>query len=167
MQVTMKGNPLNLHGEPPKVGQDAPDFTAMSTGLKPVKLSESKGKARLISAVPSLDTAVCSIQTKKFNDEIAKLGDDVEVFTISMDLPFAQNRFSEAEKIDKITMLSDYKDANFGKAYGLMIDDLRLLARAVVVVDKNDKISHVQVVPEIGNEPDYEAALDALKQAAK
>ncbi len=167
MQVTMKGNALNLHGEPPKVGDQAPDFTAMDTGLKPVKLSESKGKARLISVVPSLDTSVCSIQTRKFNDEIAKMGDDVQVFTISMDLPFAQNRFSETEKIDKIKMLSDYKDANFGKAYGLVIDDLRLLARAVMVVDKNDKISHVQVVPEVTNEPDYEAALDALKEAAK
>jgi len=167
MQVTMKGNALNLHGEPPKVGDTAPDFTAMDTGLNKVSFADSKGKARLISVVPSLDTAVCSIQTKKFNEEIGKLGDDVEVFTISMDLPFAQNRFSEAEHVDNVKMLSDYKDADFGKATGLMIDDLRLLARAVMVVDKDNKISHMQVVPEVTNEPDYNSALEALKAAAK
>jgi len=159
--ITFQGNPLTLTGKEVKVGDQAPDFTAVDNGLKPVKLSDFKGQTVVISAVPSLDTPVCEIQTKKFNEEAAKL--NAKVLTISMDLPFAQKRFCNTFKTDKVTLLSDYKDKQFGELYGLLIKELGLLARAVLVVDKSGKISHQEIVKEVTKEPDYNSALQKVK----
>lgn len=161
--ITMKGNPLTLLGPELKPGQAAPDATLVANDLSEVKLSFFKGKKRVLSVVPSLDTGVCDIQTKKFNEEAAKLGADVKILTISMDLPFAQKRWCGAASVTNLQTLSDHRDASFGSAYGVLIKGLRLLARAVFVVDENDKIKHVQIVKEVTTEPDYQAALDALK----
>lgn len=163
--IKMKGNPLTLTGHEVKVGDTAPDFTAFNNDLQPVKLSDSKSKVRLISVAPSLDTPVCDTQTVTFNKRAAELGDDVALYSISMDLPFAQKRFCATKAVDKLTTLSDYKDASFGEAYGLLIKELRLLGRAVVVVDKDDKISYMQIVDEVTTEPDYDSALKAVKDA--
>lgn len=165
--IKMKGNPLTLTGPELKVGDPAPDFTVLNNDLQPVKLSDSKGKVRLISVVPSLDTPVCDTQTVTFNQKAAEIGDNVELYTISMDLPFAQKRYCAARAVDKLQTLSDYNMASFGENYGLLIKELRLLARAVLVVDQNDKISYMQVVPEVTQEPDYNSALDALKKVVK
>ncbi len=163
--ITLKGNPLTLTGNPVKVGDKAPDFTALNNELKPVTLGDSKGKVRLISVATSLDTSVCDTQTVTFNKRAAELGEDVALYTITMDLPFAQKRFCTAKAVDRLTMLSDYKDASFGEAYGLLIKELRLLGRAVLVIDKNDTISYMQVNKEVGTEPDYESALNAVRKA--
>ncbi len=163
--IKSKGNPLTLVGPELKVGDKAPDFTLLDNSLTPVKLSDSKGKARLLSVVPSLDTLTCSIQTRTFNKELAEMADKVASYTISADLPFAQGRYAQENKIDKMQTLSDYKTVSFGENYGLLIKELRLLTRAVVVVDKNDTITHMQIVPETGTEPDYTSALEALKKA--
>jgi thiol peroxidase len=160
----MKGNPLTLEGQELKVGDTAPQFTLVNGELSPVSLADSSGKARLLSIVPSLDTSVCSIQTQSFNKKLGELKDKAVAYTISVDLPFAQNRFDQEHSISNMTTLSDYKDVSFGRDYGLLIKELRLLARAVIVVDKNNKVSYMQLVPEVTQEPDYDKAIDALKK---
>ena len=162
--ITMKGNPLTLIGELPEVGQAAPDFEVLDNNLTPVKLSSFKGKICIIASVPSLDTPVCDIETRRFNTEAAKLSEDVIILTISMDLPFAQKRWCGAAGIDKVTTLSDHRSAEFGAAFGTIIKELRLLARAVFVVDKNGIVRLVQLVKEVAQEPDYEAVLSAVKK---
>jgi thioredoxin-dependent peroxiredoxin len=164
--VTFKGTPLTLVGEAVKVGQPAPDFTVyyFEGGLKPIKLSDLKGKPSFISVVPSLDTGVCAIQTKKFNQELSALGDKVNALTVSLDLPFAQNRFCGAEGIKSMRVGSDYQNREFGQKYGMLIDELKLLARGVFVLDKDGKVVYSQLVPEVTTEPNYEAALAALKK---
>ncbi len=162
-QVTMKGNPLTLIGHAVKAGDVAPDFTVTGNDLTPVSLSGLRGKVLVLSVVPSLDTGVCDTQTRKFNEAAASLGKNVEILTISMDLPFAQKRWCGAAGVDRVRTLSDYKDAAFGNAYGLLIEELRLLARAVLVVDGEGKVRYIQVVKELTQEPDYEAALKAVR----
>lgn len=160
----MKGSPLTLVGLKVQTGQAAPDFTAAANDLSEVKLSDYKGRVVVISAVPSLDTPVCDTQTRIFNKAAGSLGDDVIILTISMDLPFAQSRWCGAAGVEQVTTVSDYQQADFGTKYGLLIKGLRLLTRAVLVIDRDGTIRYVQVVPEITNEPDYEAALNAVKE---
>ena len=164
VQITFKKNPMTLPNKEVKVGDQAPEFTVLSTGLEPVTLQDTAGKIRLVSVVPSLDTGVCSDQTKRFSDEAASLGDNVEVLTISADLPFAQKRWTEINKVNAITTLSDHRDLSFGEAYGVTMQELRLLARSIFVIDENDKIAYVEYVPEGTDHPDYEKALNAVKE---
>ena len=165
--VTMKGGPVTLLGAGIKVGDKAPDFTAVDAGWRPVKLSDFKGKVVLISAVPSLDTPVCSLQTKRFNDEAAKLPANVQVITISEDLPFAQKRFCESEKVGTLKVVSDTTEREFGMKYGLLIKGMSLLTRCVIVVGKDGAIKYMDLVPEITQHPDYDKALEAAKTAAR
>jgi len=165
--VTMQGNPLTLVGNELKVGARAPDFSVLDNGLAPVGPAAYKNKVKVILAVPSLDTPVCDIETRRFNQEAGKLGDNVAVLTISMDLPFAQKRWCGAAGIDHVTTLSDYKDASFGQAYGVLIKELRLLARAVFVVDKDDTLKYMEIVKDITHEPDYDACLKAVAGCLK
>jgi thioredoxin-dependent peroxiredoxin len=162
--ITMRGNPLTLVGSLPEVGQTAPEFEVLDNNLTPVKLSDYKGKICIIASVPSLDTPVCDIETRRFNTEAAKLSADVVILTISMDLPFAQKRWCGAAGIEKVITLSDHRYAEFGAAFGIIIKELRLLARAVFVVDKNGIIRMVQLVKEVAQEPDYAAVLDSVKK---
>ena len=164
IKITFQGNPLGLGGQIPVQGTPAPDFKALKGDLSEVALSDFKGKKVIISVVPSLDTPVCSIQTKKFNEEAAGLGDDVVILTVSMDLPFAQARFCDAQKIDRVITVSDHRAGDFGTKYGVLIKGLRLLSRSVFVVDADGNIAYVQIVPEITQEPDYEEVLDCVKQ---
>lgn len=161
--VTFQGNPLTLVGNEVKVGALAPDFEVLNNELAPVKLSSYKGKVVLLTAVPSLDTPVCELETMRFNNEAAGLGDEVVILTVSMDLPFAQKRWSDAQGADKIVTLSDHRDAAFGTDYGLLIEELRLLARAVLVIDREGVIRYMELVKEIAQEPDYDAALQAAR----
>lgn len=163
--ITMKGNPLTLVGNEVKVGDAAPDFTVLANDLSPVKFSELPKKVYVLSAVPSLDTGTCDKETRRFNEEAAKLGGDVEILTISMDLPFAQKRWCGAAGVEHVQTLSDHKEASFGEAYGVLIKELRLLARVVFVVDKAGKISYIQIVEEVADEPDYDAVLAAVEAA--
>ena len=165
--VTMKGNPLTLTGSEVKVGQPAPDFEVVANDMSVVKFSSYRGKICIICSVPSLDTSVCDIETRRFNEEAGKLGSDVVVLTISMDLPFAQKRWCGAAGVKNVQTLSDYREASFGEAYGVLIKELRLLARAVFVVDKKGTIRYIQIVKEVASEPDYEAALNAVKGLEK
>ena len=167
VKVTFKNDPVTLVGKEVSVGDNAPDFTVLATDLSPVSLADSKGKVRLISVVPSIDTGVCSKQTQKFNEEASSLGEDVRILTISVDLPFAQKRWSGAEGVEAVQMLSDHRDFSFGEAYGVGIEELRLLTRSIFVVDKNDKVTYVEYVPEVTDHPDYEKALEAVKAATK
>jgi len=160
--ITMQGKPLTLLGPTLKVGDKAPDFTVIAGDLTPVTLANSKGKTRLISVVPSLDTPVCEAQTKRFDEEAGKLSSQVEVLTISMDLPFAHKRFCNANSIKGKT-LSDFNAASFGQNFGVLIKELRLLTRAIFVIGPDDKIKYVEIVPEITNHPNYEKALAAAK----
>ncbi len=162
--VNMRGNPLTLVGEELKVGAKAPDFEVLNNDLQPVKLSSYKGKICIISSVPSLDTPICDIQTRRFNTEAASLSNDVVILTLSVDLPFAQKRWCGAAGVDKVITLSDHRDTSFGNAFGVLIKELRLLARAVFVIDKQGIVRHAQIVGEIATEPDYDAALNAVKQ---
>ncbi|MHC4075902.1 MAG: thiol peroxidase [Planctomycetota bacterium] len=162
--ITMKGQPLTLSGQQVKAGDAAPDFEAVSNDLEPVNFSSFLGKVCIISSVPSLDTSVCSLQTRKFNEQAGRFGPDVAIITISMDLPFAQSRFCGAEGIKNLQTLSDHRNASFGLAYGVLIKELRLLARAVFVVDRKGIIKYVQIVDELTREPDYQAALDAVRE---
>lgn len=162
--VTFKGNPVTLIGKEVKVGDTAPDFTVLANDLSPVTLKDTDGKVRIISVVPSLDTGVCDSQTRKFNEEAAKAG-DVVVMTVSMDLPFAQKRWCAAAGLENVITVSDHRDASFGEAYGVLMKELRLLARAVFVVDSNNKVTYVEYVPEGTTHPQYEAALEAAKAA--
>ncbi|ANU11416.1 thiol peroxidase [Planococcus antarcticus DSM 14505] len=167
VQITFKKNPVTLPNKEVKVGDQAPEFSVLWTDLKPVTLQDTAGKIRLISVVPSLDTGVCSDQTRRFSDEAASLGDNVAVLTISADLPFAQKRWTEINKVDALTTLSDHRDLSFGEAYGVTMQELRLLARSIFVIDENDKIAYVEYVPEGTDHPDYEKALDAVKELTK
>ena len=162
--TTLRGNPLTLVGPELKVGDTAPDFTAVDNSLKPGTLKDTTSKLRIISVIPSLDTPVCDAQTKKFNEEIANLP-GVEVLTVSMDLPFAQKRWCGAFGVDKVKMLSDHKDASFGSNYGTLIKELRIESRAIFVVDEKDKIRHAEYVKEVADHPNYEAALAAARSA--
>ena len=162
--VTMKGNPVTLVGNEVKVGQTAPDFTVLANDLSLVALNSFKGKKLIISSVPSLDTAVCDAETKRFNQEAGKLGSDVAVLTISMDLPFAQKRWCAAGGVTNVKTLSDHREASFGKAYGVLMKEFHLLARAIFVVDSKGTIQYTQFVKEITTEPDYNAVLDAVKK---
>jgi thiol peroxidase len=161
--ATMKGNPLTLIGPELKVGDQAPDFKINKDLVTEAGLSDFKGKVKLISVVPSLDTRVCDAQTRRFNEEAAKLGDRVAVLTISVDLPFAQDRFCSVAGIDNVTVLSDYKARQFGQAYGVLIKELQLDMRSIFVIDEADTIRYVQYVREMSEHPDYEAALKAVK----
>ncbi len=163
--VTMKGAPLTLTGDEIKAGDRAPDFEVIDNDLQPVKLSDYAGKVVIISSVPSLDTPVCDLETRRFNDEAAGLGDEIEILTISMDLPFAQKRWCGAAGVERVKTLSDHRDAAFGLAYGVLIKELRLLARAVFVVDVEGVIRYMELVEEITEEPDYAAALKAAGSA--
>ena len=162
--VTFKGNPMTVIGPQLKVGQRAPEFTVLAQDLSPVTLASSRGKVRLISVVPSLDTPVCDAQTKRFNEEAATLPAKVEVLTISMDLPFAQKRWCGTANVDRLTTLSDHREASFGTAYGTLIKDLRLLARSIFVVDADDTLQYVEYVPEVTSHPQYDAALAAVRK---
>lgn len=162
--VTFKDQPVTLIGPEIKVGDKAPNFTVLGNGLNPVTLDDSKGSVRVISVVPSLDTGVCDQQTRRFNEEAAKL-DGVTILTISVDLPFAQKRWCGAAGIDKVETLSDHRDLSFGTAYGVAIKELRLLSRAVFVVDANDTVVYAEYVPAVGQHPNYEAAIEAAKAA--
>lgn len=157
--------PVTLVGPEIKVGDTAPDFTVVANDLSAVTLADSKGTVRIISVVPSLDTGVCDAQTRRFNEEAAKL-DGVTILTVSVDLPFAQKRWCGAAGIEKVQTVSDYKDLSFGTAYGVLIKEFRLLSRAVFVVDANDKVVYAEYVPAAGEHPNYEAAI-AAAQAAK
>jgi thiol peroxidase len=167
-EVTMKGKPVELVGPKLKPGDSAPDFTCVGAGLSIVKLADTAGKTRLFSVVPSLDTPVCNIQTKKFAESLSALGDKVAAYTVSLDLPFAQARFCTESKIANLVNLSDTHNHSFGERYGVLIEGLPLplLARAIFVVDPQNTIKHVEIVPEIAQEPNYDAALNALKATA-
>ncbi len=162
--ITFKGGPLTLLGNEVKVGDAAPDAALVANDLSPVQISSYRGKVLILAAVPSLDTSVCDMETRRFNQLGAALSKDVEILTISMDLPFAQKRWCGAAGVERVHTLSDHKDAAFGTAYGLLIKELRLLARAVLVVDRDGKVQHVELVKEMTQEPDYEAALAAVKK---
>jgi len=161
--VTLKGGPLTLVGPELKVGDRAPDFAVVDKDLKPVSLADTEAGVRILSVVPSLDTPVCDTQTRRFNKEAADLP-DVQIYTISMDLPFAQSRWCAAAGISKIKMLSDYQHADFGQNYGTLIKELRLDARAIFVLDSAGTLRHVEYVKEVGEHPDYEAALAVTKE---
>ena len=163
--ITFKGNPLTLIGPEVKAGDAAPDFTVLANDLSPATLADYKGKVLIIAAVPSLDTPVCDMETRRFNTEAAKLGDAVKVLTVSMDLPFAQARWCGAAGIDAVQTLSDHAQASFGEKWGVLIKELRLLARSVFVVGKDGKVKYVEYVREVTSEPDYDAALAAAKKA--
>ncbi|HEY8497578.1 MAG: thiol peroxidase [Limnochordales bacterium] len=162
-QVIFGGKPVELAGTPVEVGQEAPDFTVIANDLSEFRFRDTSG-VRLIASVPSLDTGVCSAETRRFNEEAAKLG-NVQVLVISMDLPFAQRRWCAAEGIDRVKTLSDHRDASFGLNYGVLIKDKRLLARAIFVVDSNNKITYKEIVPVVSDHPNYEAALEAARAA--
>lgn len=162
--VTLRGNPFTLVGDEKKPGDKLPDFTLVDTSLKPVTAADTAGAVRIFSVVPSLDTPVCDQQTRRFNDEAGKLGDHVKVITVSMDLPFAQKRWCGAAGATHVQTLSDYQTGSFGQAMGTLIKELRLESRAIFVVDKTGTIRYVEYVPEVGQHPDYDKALAAVKE---
>jgi thiol peroxidase len=163
--VTLKGNPLSVAGPELKAGDRAPDFTCVDSSLKPVALADTGNKVRIFSVVPSLDTPVCDAQTRRFDEEAAKLS-GVDIYTISVDLPFAQKRYCNAFAIDRVKMLSDHRNGSFGLHYGTLIDDLRIESRAIFVIDRDNMIRYVQYVKEVGEHPDYEMALRAARSLA-
>ena len=162
--VTMKGNPVTLVGNEIKSGDKAPNFSIVANDLSVVTLDNFKGKKLIISAVPSLDTGICDKETKRFNQEAPQLGQDTLILTISMDLPFAQKRWCGAANVANVKTFSDHREASFGKAYGVLIKELHLLARAIFVIDSTGIVRYVQLVKEITTEPDYDAVLDAVKK---
>ena len=162
--VTVKGNPVTLIGSEVKVGDKALDFTVVDVDLKEVRLKDFAGKIKIISVSASLDTPVCDMQARRFNQEAATLPVDVVILNITMDLPFAISRFCTTAGIDKVHAYSDHRDASFGNAYGVLIKELRLLARSIFIIDKNDVIRYIEIVPELTNHPDYDKALGALKK---
>jgi len=161
--VTMKGNPVTLVGKEIKVGDKAPDFTVLTTDLSPYTLKDAGNNVKIISVVPSLDTGVCELQTINFNESAAEL-EDVLILTISVDLPFAQKRFCGAKGIDKVITLSDHKDLSFGLNYGFVMEELRLLSRGIVVVDRDNIVRYVEYVKEVGTHPDYDKAIEEAKK---
>jgi thiol peroxidase len=162
--VTRRGNPLTLVGREIKPGDKAPDVELLDNDLKPVRLSSFKGRVAVIAAVPSLDTPTCDMETRRFNTEAAKLGDQVVVLTVSTDLPFAQKRWCGAAGVDRVKTLSDHRETAFGQAYGVLIKELRLLARSIFVADKDGVVRYVQQVRELSQEPDYDAVIVAVKK---
>lgn len=160
--VTFQGNPLTLVGTELKSGDQAPDFTLLDNELNEVRLKDFSGKIKIISVTPSLDTPVCDMQARRFNEEAAKLPEDIVVLNVSMDLPFAISRFCTAAGIDKVKTLSDHRDASFGTAYGILIKELRLLTRSIVIIDKEDVIKYLEIVPEVTDQPDYDKALESI-----
>ncbi|MEL4025835.1 thiol peroxidase [Lysinibacillus endophyticus] len=165
VQVTFINKPVTLVGNEVKVGDKAPDFSVLANDMSPVTLKDSAGKVRLIASVPSLDTGVCDAETRRFNEEVAGLGEDVAFYTVSVDLPFAQKRWCAAAGIDGVHTVSDYRDLSFGESYGVYMKENRLLARAVFVIDRNDTVTYVEYVSEGTSHPDYEAAINAVKEA--
>ena len=165
--ATFKSNPLTLIGPELKAGDKAPNFQLLGGDLSSITLESYKGKTKLISVVPSLDTPVCDAQTKRFNDEASKLPSDVAVLTVSVDLPFAQSRWCGAAHADKVKCLSDHREASFGKAYGVLIKELRLLSRSIFVVGPDDKIKYAEYVKEITQHPNYEKALSSLREKVR
>ena len=161
--ITFLGNGLTLDGPELKAGDKAPDFTVLDNELNPVSLNDFSGKVKIISVTPSLDTPVCDAQLRKFNEEAAKVGDNIVIMNISMDLPFANARFCTTAGIEKVKTYSDHKDASFGMAYGLLVSELRLLTRAIIIIDSKNSIKHFEIVPEITNHPDYNKALEVAK----
>jgi len=162
--VIFKGKPVTLSGTEVNVGDKAPDFTVIANDLSEVTFNDTNGSVRLISVVPSVDTGVCDAQTRRFNEEAAKLP-GVKVLTISCDLPFAQARWCAAAGIENVQVLSDHRDLSFGKAYGVLMEEYRLLARAIFVVDSSGTVTYKEIVNEVGTHPNYEAAVEAAKQA--
>jgi len=162
--ITIHGNTLTLIGDELKAGLPAPESELLDNDLKPVKLSSFRGKVVVITSVPSLDTPVCDIETRRFNDESSRFGPDVQVVVISMDLPFAQKRWCGAAGVQNVKTLSDHRQAEFGQAYGVLIKELRLLARAVFIIDAAGTIQYVQLVKEVSSEPDYEEVVQALQR---
>lgn len=162
--VTFMGNPLTLIGDEVKVGDTAPDFVALDNNLSPVKLSSFRGKICVLSSVPSLDTPVCDMETRKFNEAAGRFGKDIAILTISMDLPFAQKRWCAAAGVNQVQTLSDHREASFGNSFGVLIKELRLLARAVFLIDRKGVIQYVQLVNEVSKEPDYDAVFNALRK---
>jgi thiol peroxidase len=160
--ITIQGNPLTLVGDEVKVGNRPPDVELLDNDLNPVKLSSYLGKVLVIASVPSLDTPVCDIETRRFNDEAANLGPDIELVTISMDLPFAQKRWCGVAGVTRVKTLSDHRQADFGMAYGVLIKELRLLARAIFILDREGTVQYVQLVKEVAKEPNYEEVLQTL-----
>ncbi len=161
--VTFKGDEMQLCGNPPAAGQDAPDFELVATDMSAVSLKDSAGKVRVISVVPSVDTPTCAIETARFNHELDNLSDDVVGYTVSVDTPFAQKRWCAAEGVEKMQLLSDFKSHDFLRDYGVYIENLGIAARCIFIVDKNDKIAYTQLVPEIADEPDYDAVIEKAK----
>src|SRR5689334_9371048 len=161
--TTLQGRPMTVLGPELKAGDKAPDFDVIDSSLQPVNLAKTGHAVRIFSVVPSLDTPVCDMQTKRFNDEAAKL-QNVEIYTVSMDLPFAQKRWCGAFGVDNVKMLSDHRNGSFGMHYGTLIKDLRIEGRAIFVVDKDDRLQHVEYVKEVADHPNYEAALEAVKR---
>jgi thiol peroxidase len=162
--VTVKGNPLTLLGNEVRVGDKAPGFEVLDNNLSPVRFSSFGGKIYMLSSVPSLDTPVCDIETRRFNEEAGKLSEDIVMLTISMDLPFAQKRWCGAAGVTRVQTLSDHRDAAFGMSYGVLIKELRLLARAIFLVDRDGTIQYVNLIKEITNEPDYDAVLSEVSK---
>jgi len=162
--VTMHGNPLTLVGQELSVGDAAPDLELLDNDLNAVKLSSFQGKVCVISAVPSLDPPVCDMQTRRFNEAAGKLGDDVVILTISMDLPFAQKRWCGAADVKRVITLSDHRDAAFGTAFGVLIKELRLLGRSIFVLDRSGIIQYIQNVKELSEEPNYDTVLEATQK---
>ncbi len=161
--VTMNGKPLTLQGSEVKVGDRAPEFTVTRNDMTPATLADFKGKVLILSAVPSLDTSVCSLETRRFNKEASGLGPNVLVLTISMDLPFGQKRWCSMEKVDRVVTLSDYREASFGMSYGVLIKELHILSRAVFLVDRAGVVRYVELVPELTHEPNYTKLFDAVR----
>src|SRR5690349_3888282 len=164
--TTLRGNPMTLLGPELKAGQKAPDFEVVSDSLQPVSLEKTGQAVRIFSVVPSLDTPVCDAQTRRFNEEAAKMP-GVDIYTVSMDLPFAQKRWCGAYGIDKVKMLSDHRNGSFGEHYGTLIKELRIESRAIFVVDKDNTVKHVEYVKEVADHPNYDAALNAARSLAK
>jgi len=162
--VTMHGNPLTLVGRALSVGDPAPDLELLDNDLNPVKLSSFQGKVCVISAVPSLDTPVCDMETRRFNETAGKLGDNVVILTVSMDLPFAQKRWCGAAGVESVITLSDHRDAAFGTAFGVLIKELRLLGRSIFVLDRKGTVQYIQHVKELSEEPDYDAVIEAVRK---
>lgn len=162
--ITIHGNPLTLEGEAIQPGMPAPDCELLDNDLNPVKLSSFQGRVVVLASVPSLDTPVCDLETRRFNDEAASLGPEVQILTVSMDLPFAQKRWCGAAGVEKVKTLSDHRQARFGQAFGVLIKELRLLARAVFILDRAGTVRYAQLVREVASEPDYEEVMQNLKQ---
>ena len=164
--TTLRGNPMTLLGPEIKAGQKAPDFEVVSDTLQPVSLEKTGQAVRIFSVIPSLDTPVCDAQTRRFNEEAAKLP-GIESYTVSMDLPFAQKRWCGAYGVDKVKMLSDHRSGSFGEHYGTLIKELRIESRAIFVLDKDNTVKHVEYVKEVGDHPNYDAALAAARSLSK